>query len=119
VNEMTIKNKTIHTVRDVIQEKRAHLFTYGRKPNWEKVKEFWTGYFGSDLNDLPEDVYQRMKEIGSTVLHLVNLKCELCDEYFDLDESFIELVIDHGDYDDVTVTFHPDCMREHINEIGE
>lgn len=119
MSEMTIKSKTIHIVRNVIEEKRADLLSHENKWNWEKIKKHWSKYYGPDFNASVEDAYQRLKEVGSVTLHLVRLKCELCDEYFDLDESFIEIVIDHGGWDDISITFHPECMREHINEIGE
>ena len=108
---MTIKDKIVHTVRDVIEEKRLSLLSYKNKSNWETIKKFWNGYYKPNFSASTEDVYSRLKEVGVSSLHLVELKCELCDEYFDLDEPFVEITIDHGGWDDISITFHPECME--------
>jgi hypothetical protein len=111
VNEMTVKDKIVHTIRDVIEEKRLYLLSHKDKSNWEDIKKVWNRYYKLNFNASTEDVYLRLKEVGVSSLHLVELRCELCDEYFDLDEQFIEIVIDHGGWDDVSITFHPKCME--------
>lgn len=119
MSEITIKSITTHTVRNVVEERRLHLLACKGKWNWKQVKKHWNEYYKPKFGALAEDVYRRMKRRGVSSLHLVELKCELCDEYFDLDEPFVELVIDHGGWDNVTVTFHFRCMRENINSLDE
>jgi hypothetical protein len=113
---MTIKERNIYTVRELIEEKREHLLSIEGKWNWKIVKAHWTPWFGEGFNASAESVFEVYcsNQYDKSIL-CVDIICELCDNRFDLDEEFIVVWLDRGGYDDVHISCHKECLKK----IGE
>ena len=111
---MTIKKVTFRTIRELIKMEQKDLLIV--KGNWslQDVINAQAPIYGKNLDDAPGIVFERLKNEKDPYIGTHDIKCEICDKMFNLDEVFVKIEFDRDRNWDIDISIHPKCMEKII-----